>query len=66
MAERSTFPSRDVWTWCVITALGVVAGYGAVLLANVRHFYTDDTESQYAPLWVMLGRYLREGRLPAL
>ncbi|BDU01198.1 MULTISPECIES: hypothetical protein [Nocardia] len=66
MAERSTFPSREVWTWGVITALGVVAGYGAVLLANVRHFYTDDTESQYAPLWVMLGRYLREGRLPAL
>ncbi|MGW4330568.1 hypothetical protein ACWEKR_32345 [Nocardia sp. NPDC004573] len=44
----------------------MVAGYGAVLAANVRHFYTDDTESQYAPLWVMLGRYLREGRLPAL
>ncbi|MBF6467705.1 hypothetical protein IU427_21300 [Nocardia beijingensis] len=66
MAERSTFPSREVWTWGVITALGVVAGYGAVLAANVRHFYTDDTESQYAPLWVMLGRYLREGRLPAL
>ncbi|MGW4715396.1 hypothetical protein [Nocardia sp. NPDC004260] len=66
MAERSTFPSREVCTWGVITALGVVAGYGAVLLANVRHFYTDDTESQYAPLWVMLGRYLREGRLPGM
>ncbi|MDE1671236.1 MULTISPECIES: hypothetical protein [Nocardia] len=66
MAERRTFPSREVFTWGVIAALGVVAGYGAVLLANVRHFYTDDTESQYAPLWVMLGRYLREGRFPAL
>ncbi|MFI9414401.1 hypothetical protein [Nocardia gamkensis] len=66
MAERSTISSREVRTWGVITALGVIAGYGAVLVANVRHFYTDDTESQYAPLWVMLGRYLREGRFPAL
>ncbi|WP_280493096.1 hypothetical protein [Nocardia asiatica] len=66
MAERRTLPAREVFTWGVITALGVVAGYGAVLLANARHFYTDDTESQYAPLWVMLGRYLREGRFPAL
>ncbi|MEU8900099.1 hypothetical protein AB0C65_29855 [Nocardia sp. NPDC048505] len=52
--------------WGGITALGVVAGYLAVLLANVRHFYTDDTESQYAPLWVMLGRRLREGQLPTM
>ncbi|MGY1947844.1 hypothetical protein [Nocardia asiatica] len=66
MAERRTLPAREVVTWGVITALGVVAGYGAVLLANARHFYTDDTESQYAPLWVMLGRNLREGRFPAL
>ncbi|MBF6169626.1 hypothetical protein IU486_33635 [Streptomyces gardneri] len=66
MAERRTFPSREDLTWGAITALGVIAGYGAVLLANARHFYTDDTESQYAPLWVMLGRYLREGRFPAL
>ncbi|MGK8490547.1 hypothetical protein [Nocardia asiatica] len=66
MAERRTLPAREVVTWGVIAALGVVAGYGAVLLANARHFYTDDTESQYAPLWVMLGRYLREGRFPAL
>jgi hypothetical protein len=66
VAERSTIPSREVRAWGVITALGVIAGYGAVLVANVRHFYTDDTESQYAPLWVMLGRYLREGRFPAL
>jgi len=36
------------------------------LLANSRHFYSDDTESQYAPLWVMLGRHLREGQLPLL
>ncbi|MBC7301584.1 MAG: hypothetical protein H5T78_11570 [Nocardia sp.] len=43
-----------------------MAGYGAVLLANVRHFYTDDTESQYVPLWVMLGNRLREGDLPVM
>ncbi|MEU7633652.1 hypothetical protein AB0C34_27355 [Nocardia sp. NPDC049220] len=64
--ESSTLASRDVYKWGIITALGVVAGYVAVLLANVRHFYTDDTESQYTPLWVMLGRHLREGQLPAL
>ncbi|WP_228001994.1 hypothetical protein [Nocardia australiensis] len=52
--------------WGFITALGVIAGYVAVLLANIRHFYTDDTESQYAPLWVMLGRHLRDGQFPAL
>ncbi|MEV6280797.1 hypothetical protein [Nocardia sp. NPDC051832] len=55
-----------MYKWGGITALGVVAGYIAVLLANVRHFYTDDTESQYAPLWVMLGRRLREGELPTM
>ncbi|RDI65675.1 hypothetical protein [Nocardia pseudobrasiliensis] len=59
-------PRRDVYRWGAITAVGVVAGYVAVLLANARHFYTDDTESQYTPLWVMLGRYLREGHLPVL
>ncbi|RDI64634.1 hypothetical protein [Nocardia pseudobrasiliensis] len=52
--------------WGLVTVLGVVAGYAAVLLANPRHFYTDDTESQYGPMWVMLGRQLREGRLPVL
>ncbi|WP_405133015.1 hypothetical protein [Nocardia sp. NBC_01388] len=41
-------------------------GYLSVLLANARHFYTDDTEAQYGPMWVMLGRHLREGRFPAL
>nr|WP_232542217.1 hypothetical protein [Nocardia bovistercoris] len=50
----------------MITAVGVVAGYLAVLLAHPRHFYTDDTESQYAPLWVMLGRNLRDGRLTTM
>ncbi len=49
-----------------MTALGVVAGYAAVLLANARHFYTDDTEAQYVPMWVMLGNQLRQGRFPAL
>ncbi|RJO69370.1 hypothetical protein D5S18_32240 [Nocardia panacis] len=64
--ESSTLDKKDVYRWGVFTAVGVAVGYVAVLLANVRHFYTDDTESQYAPLWVMLGRYLREGRIPAL
>ncbi|MGY4102424.1 hypothetical protein ACW2Q0_23140 [Nocardia sp. R16R-3T] len=66
MVESSVPAPRDVYKWGIITALGVIAGYVAVLLANVRHFYTDDTESQYAPLWVMLGRQLRDGRIPAL
>jgi hypothetical protein len=56
----------DVYKWGAGTAVGVIAGYIAVVLANARHFYTDDTESQYAPLWVMLGRNLREGHLPVL
>lgn len=55
-----------MFRWGLVTVAGVVAGYAAVLLANPRHFYTDDTESQYAPMWVMLGRHLREGRFPAL
>ncbi|GAB2692815.1 hypothetical protein GCM10027089_12910 [Nocardia thraciensis] len=60
-------PSRgSVYRWGAITAVGVVLGYVAVLLANARHFFTDDTESQYTPLWVMLGRHLREGNLPVL
>ncbi|WP_433521209.1 hypothetical protein ACQPZ2_28115 [Nocardia pseudovaccinii] len=49
-----------------MTAIGVIAGYLAVLLANARHYYTDDTEAQYAPMWVELGTRLREGRFPAL
>ncbi|WP_406282918.1 hypothetical protein OH799_35590 [Nocardia sp. NBC_00881] len=64
--ESRTVASRDVYIWGIITALGVVAGYVAVLFANIRHFYTDDTESQYAPLWVMLGRQLRAGQFPVM
>ncbi|MCM6778316.1 hypothetical protein NDR87_33435 [Nocardia sp. CDC159] len=52
--------------WGLITALGVVVGYGAVLLGNVRHFFTDDTESQYTGLWVALGRALRDGQFPVM
>ncbi|MFC9436190.1 hypothetical protein [Nocardia sp. NPDC057030] len=44
----------------------MVLGYAAVLLANARHFYTDDTESQYTGLWVGLGRALRDGTFPVL
>ncbi|QIS11420.1 YfhO family protein [Nocardia arthritidis] len=59
-------PRKDVYGWGLVTVFGVVAGYAAVLLANPRHFYTDDTESQYGPMWVMLGRHLREARFPGL
>ncbi len=52
--------------WGAVTSLGVIAGYLAVLLADPRHYYTDDTEAQYAPMWVALGNQLREGRLPVL
>ncbi|WP_306359670.1 hypothetical protein [Nocardia sp. CC227C] len=44
----------------------MLLGYAAVLLANARHFYTDDTESQYTGLWVGLGRALRAGEFPVL
>ncbi|WP_254207117.1 hypothetical protein [Nocardia alni] len=57
---------RSVRLWARITVLGVIAGYISVLLANPRHFYSDDTESQYTPLWVMVGRTLRAGHLPLL
>ncbi len=57
---------KAVYRWGGITVLGVILGYVAVLLADARHFFTDDTESQYTPLWVMLGNHLREGSLPVL
>ncbi|MCM6778315.1 hypothetical protein NDR87_33440 [Nocardia sp. CDC159] len=66
MSTAGADERKTVYRWGAITALGVVLGYAAVLLANARHFYTDDTESQYAPLWVMLGRHLRDGHLPLL
>nr|WP_067656069.1 hypothetical protein [Nocardia harenae] len=52
--------------WGLVTVLGVIAGYAAVLLANARHYYTDDTESQYTALWVGLGRSLRDGVFPVM
>ena len=52
--------------WGVVTVAGVVAGYVAVLLANARHYFTDDTESQYTALWVGLGRSLRDGVFPLM
>ncbi|MGV9411336.1 hypothetical protein ACWDOP_15575 [Nocardia sp. NPDC003693] len=44
----------------------MLLGYAAVLLANSRHFFTDDTESQYTGLWVAMGRALRAGEFPVL
>ncbi len=57
---------RAVLRWGAVTVLGVLLGYAAVLLANARHFYTDDTESQYTGLWVGLGRALLAGEFPVL
>lgn len=57
---------RDVRRWALITAVGVTLGYLAVLLADARHFYTDDTESQYTGLWVFFGRAFRDGDFPLL
>ncbi|MGN2635907.1 hypothetical protein ACTD5D_06880 [Nocardia takedensis] len=67
MRTSATIESRrERVLWGAITAVGVLAGYAAVLLADARHYYTDDTEAQYAPMWVMLGNELRAGRFPAL
>ncbi|WP_309234945.1 hypothetical protein [Nocardia sp. XZ_19_385] len=55
-----------MFRWGVLTSLGVVLGYLTVLLANARHFYTDDTESQYTGLWIGLGESLRKGEFPVL
>lgn len=57
---------REVYRWGVVTAIGVTLGYIAVLLANARHFYTDDSESQYTGLWVFFGRAFRDGQFPFL
>ncbi|MBF6368491.1 hypothetical protein IU433_28650 [Nocardia puris] len=66
MADSTTRATPGTVGWGIVTALGVVTGYVAVLLANARHFYADDTESQYAPLWVMMGERLRAGEFPVL
>lgn len=60
-AERKTTS-----LWAAVTVLGVLAGYAGVLLANTRHFYTDDTEAQYVPLWLDVGRHLRDGVFPTV
>lgn len=52
--------------WALAMLLGVASGYVAVLLANPRFFYSDDTELQYVPLWVNVGRMLREGHFPTV
>ncbi|MGK8524425.1 hypothetical protein ACRS6B_24010 [Nocardia asteroides] len=62
----ATGPRKDRYVWGAATIVGVIAGYVSVLLADARHYYTDDTEAQYAPMWVMLGELLRDGRFPAL
>ncbi|MEV6774564.1 hypothetical protein AB0N05_38595 [Nocardia sp. NPDC051030] len=62
--ERSA--KREVYRWGFVTAIGVTLGYIAVILANARHFYTDDTESQYSGLWVFFGRAFRDGEFPLL
>ncbi|MBP2187451.1 hypothetical protein [Nocardia goodfellowii] len=61
-----TETKRDKRVWAAVTVAGVIAGYLAVLLADPRHYYTDDTEAQYAPMWVALGNRLRDGEFPWL
>lgn len=63
-ARRAT--RREVYRWGGVTVLGVILGYLAVVLANPRHFFTDDTESQYTGLWVFFGRAFRDGHFPLL
>ncbi|APE37005.1 hypothetical protein BOX37_27210 [Nocardia mangyaensis] len=64
--EGSRDTRRTTAVWAAVTVLGVIAGYVGVLLANARHFYTDDTEAQYVPLWLTVGRHLRDGAFPGL
>ncbi|MEU4599563.1 hypothetical protein [Nocardia sp. NPDC023988] len=52
--------------WAGLVVVAVLAGYIAVLLGDARHFYTDDTEAQYVPMWQLLGAELRAGRFPAM
>ncbi|WP_373291558.1 hypothetical protein [Nocardia camponoti] len=59
-------PRSATMKWAGIVVGTVIAGYVAVLLGNSRHFYTDDTEAQYAPMWQLLGAELRAGRFPAM
>ena len=59
-------PRKTTWRWAGVTALGIVVGFIAVLLANVRFFYTDDTETQYVPFWLRVGQLLREGHFPTV
>lgn len=59
-------PRKEVMRWAIIVVIAVLAGYLAVLLGDHRHFYTDDTEAQYVPMWQLLGNELRAGRFPAM
>ncbi|SFL88121.1 glycosyltransferase family protein [Nocardia asteroides] len=59
-------PRKQVAQWAIIVVIAVLAGYLAVLLGDSRHFYTDDTEAQYVPMWQLLGTELRAGRFPAM
>ncbi|MFE9787431.1 hypothetical protein ACFYO7_18805 [Nocardia salmonicida] len=52
--------------WAGVVIAAVLVGYLAVLLGDSRHFYTDDTEAQYVPMWQLLGTELRAGRFPAM
>ncbi|MFH5232529.1 hypothetical protein [Antrihabitans spumae] len=66
MGDETRESRKTVLLWAGAAVVGVVAGYIAVLLVNVRHFYTDDTESQYVPLWITIGQHLRNGEFPGL
>ncbi|HVM27834.1 MAG TPA: hypothetical protein VM433_09195 [Mycobacteriales bacterium] len=50
-----------------LAVVGVVLSGHAVVLSRNRHFFfQDDVQSYYAPLWVDIGRRLRDGELPVL
>jgi len=47
------------WGWLLAA---VAAGWGLLQLCRPRFFLTDDTFSLFFPVWVSVGRALREGR----
>jgi hypothetical protein len=47
------------WGWLLAA---VVAGWSLLQLCRPRFFLTDDTFSLFFPVWVSVGRALREGR----
>ncbi|MFD4407390.1 hypothetical protein ACFWPH_31950 [Nocardia sp. NPDC058499] len=66
MVDGRADDRRDVLRWPPVYAAGAVAAHSAALRANPRHFHRGDTEARYAPLWVITGRSLWEGKFAVL